>query len=511
MTLAGSGSSIGYLESSKPKRVSSALAATRALLSERLSPGKSEASPGIEPARPTTASQALTAGARSSGAAAGRPASVMSHHRKQWSPARARRSDGDVPLRSVAPAGESPGDGSSAKADDPTFVFRNERGETVSSGTPAIQAWLRDNPDPPEPRWYVVDAPPPRPATVSGFRRPATAKGAVGRSAATKSIPISTTYEFARTAPVVRPSTASPSSRGTAGGAGGSSGDFRSDAIELEVALLDALRNSGAESEGSCRIRRTVYSQLFEVIIERVPTYAHLLKLIKSEYDSGDVLDQNREAEMREEKELAQQIADDARTELCELTNANAQLREEMSLLRETEAALLSEMDAKDAEIQHLNDRLLQLNPLWLKQQSFYTKLREMETDLESTLASALVSEPAADEKPELTAEELDAADIETLVALSTQPVPDHVVARLHTLEDRVFQLQTEVDLARKREREVYADLLRHKQLAAGLDTDGVFGGGGEAASSDGEASGASADVGLDDHDLASSASTSSS
>ena len=368
---------------------------------------------------------------------------------------------GDSPVRTHVPVDDPHSELSSTASEDradveggrPTtpFAFRNERGAVVREDEPAIDEWVKDNPDLPSPRWYTVETPPPRPATVAGGSRVSTRAAAKARR--DKKLPVSVAYQFSEPPPPTRPTTAAAGG-GEAGG--GMGREYRSDAIELEVALLEALKASGAEREGPCRIRRTVYSQLFDVVIGRVPTYAHLLKLIKAEYDSGDVLDSNRESLLREEKELAQTIAEDAKLQLRALANETAQLREGLTAATRAEEALKEEMDAKDREIRHLNDRLLKLNPLWLQQHSFYAKLKDMESELESTLETALG--PREGEEASLPSDPNPPAG------------PDPRVAEL---ENKVYQLETEIKLARKREAQAYSDLVKYQRKAAGIEDDG--------------------------------------
>ncbi len=61
--------------------------------------------------------------------------------------------------------------------------------------------------------------------------------------------------------------------------------DFRSQANELEVQVLEQLKEGRARAEPPCPIRMMVYRQLFDNIISRDPVHGALLAQIKNEYE----------------------------------------------------------------------------------------------------------------------------------------------------------------------------------------------------------------------------------
>lgn len=317
-----------------------------------------------------------------------------------------------------------------------------------------VPAWMAAHPDPPPFKRYVIqDAP------ASLGRRPQSAV-AIGASSASR-----------RPATPLASSSVEKVGFASAGVHSPSAAAFRSRVIELEMQLLDRLRADGAKPSGPCPVRRAAYASMFDAIIDELPSYAYLLNAIKSEYESGELSVREVEAQLASDKAALEQRLRSAEERCIALGNARDLAQDELKAVQQADELLRVSLSAKEAEIGRLNARLLALNPLWLKQQTFYKRLQELEADLDVTLAEAL-DVPGATSEAGAAAAAGAAKDkagpgADGVPLMSPEALQAYQSMK-RDLEQRVFQLETEVRLARKREAEVYSKLMKI-ELAGGV------------------------------------------
>ena len=283
--------------------------------------------------------------------------------------------------------------------------------------------------------------------------------------------------------------TVAPDKAGSAGGGLA----FRSDAIELEVELLDRLRDVGASGEaeaaGTDKVRRKVFDAFFEEVIFRDTQFGFLLRRIKDEYDAGDLFDLDAEAVLERRVAEAEAATAAARADLTMTANDLEAAREEIDLLRAANARLEASVAARDDEVARLNDRVLRLNPLWLKQSVLYARIQELEADIDQTLTETSAAASGGDADPAPGApvpagtesevisggghggESEDGNSGSTARTVASQQL-SRAAAETMTREEmlaRMLQLQSEVGLARRREKEAY-DHMRVLKLSAAAD-----------------------------------------
>lgn len=220
---------------------------------------------------------------------------------------------------------------------------------------------------------------------------------------------------------------------------------FSSNIYALELKVREQLAAAKVLDSPPCPLRKQIYDDAFEELIEMSPDLSSLLRQIKTEYDSTPVVDVDLVLRDAHEDLLVEHQK--LQAELEHMTLEHHAVVKRVQKLEESVVVAETTISNKNLEIESLNKKVMNNNPVWKKHQQLYTVWTDLETDMEKVLQEAL------DYKAKLDA----MSDAEKRVMLPTTTQSES------RLRDRLRQLESEVLLARQRERDAYNILLDFK------------------------------------------------
>lgn len=158
--------------------------------------------------------------------------------------------------------------------------------------------------------------------------------------------------------------------------------EFRSNANELEVSLLEQLREGRARPEPPCPIRMMVHRQLFDTIIARDSVFGPLLAQIKNEYEvnlnplESDSMKKLYDSSLLENDKLRENLAGAAK----EVKH----LHDEINTLSRENGRLRAALEQKSDQLEELTRTVMSANPHFVKQIKSSNRVKQLESDLGS-------------------------------------------------------------------------------------------------------------------------------
>eukprot|EP00162_Nutomonas_longa_P010830 comp20179_c0_seq2/m.39896 comp20179_c0_seq2/g.39896 ORF comp20179_c0_seq2/g.39896 comp20179_c0_seq2/m.39896 type:complete len:455 (+) comp20179_c0_seq2:2-1366(+) len=153
--------------------------------------------------------------------------------------------------------------------------------------------------------------------------------------------------------------------------------DFRSHANEIEVNLLEQLREARARPEPPCPIRMMIFRNLFDQLIAHDIVYGPLLAQIKHEYEvtlnplESDSMKKLYDESLLENDRLRETISSNGKE--------FKRLQDEMHLLSKENGRLRVALEQKSEQLEELTRTLMQSNPNFARQMANQNRIRELE------------------------------------------------------------------------------------------------------------------------------------
>ena len=210
---------------------------------------------------------------------------------------------------------------------------------------------------------------------------------------------------------------------------------FRSGALDMEVGLTEKLRRFSDDEKDPSLIamRRKIFADLFEEVIEKDDTYGSLLARIKEEYDrdseSGGSGGGGGDSSAYVEMNIELQQLKRAQTKA---TNENVQLRQDMEMLRK-ECDEYKYLLNQKSEDRGGEKKTADASTVAMKQQALANHISSLETNLHGSATSKAHG--------------------------GSWGEIDRLLSQKDELEEKVITLTAELQLSRRREGDALAQL----------------------------------------------------